>query len=75
MIAGRVIRRKRDTEGKPIRHDHANPILDIRVYEVGFVNGGHAEDAANVIAENMYAQCDVEGNQFQIMDYCWPQGR
>ena len=38
------------------------------MYEVEFVDGGRAEFGANAIAENMYAQCDVDGNQLQLMD-------
>ena len=45
-----------------------NPILDTRVYEVEFPNGRTAEYAANVIAENLYAMCDPEGIQQQLMD-------
>ena len=43
-------------------------MLDTHVYEVEFVDGGRTEFGANDIVENMYAQCDVEGNQFQLMD-------
>ena len=45
-----------------------NSMLDICVYEVEFVDGGNAEFGENAMAENMYAQCDMEGNQFQLMD-------
>ena len=31
------------------------------------MDGGRAEFGANAVAENMYAQCDVDGNQFQLM--------
>jgi hypothetical protein len=40
----------------------ANPILYTRTYNVEFADGRSEEYAANVIAENMYAQCDEEGN-------------
>ena len=68
MVAGKVVGRKRDSDGKPVGRENKNPMLDTRVYEVEFVDGGHAEFGANVIAENMYAQCNVDGNQFQLMD-------
>ena len=42
-------------------------MLDTRVYEVEFVDGGRDEFGANAVAENMYAQCNVDGNQFQLM--------
>ena len=40
---------------------HTNPILDTRTYEVEFPDGETAEYTANVIAENMWAQCDEAG--------------
>ena len=68
MVAGKVVGRKRDSNGKPIRRENKNPMLDTRVYEVEFVDGGRTEFGANAVAENMYAQCDVGGNQLQLMD-------
>ena len=50
------------------------PHVGTCVYEVEFVDGGHAEFGANAIVENMYAQWDMEGNQFHLMDcMCGPQ--
>jgi hypothetical protein len=43
-------------------------MLDSRTYEIEFPDGRSDEYTANVIAENVYAQCDTEGNQFNIMD-------
>jgi hypothetical protein len=43
-------------------------VLDSRTYEIKFPYGRSDEYTANVIAENMYAQCDTDGNQFNIMD-------
>jgi hypothetical protein len=68
MVTGRVRGRKRDREGSLHGLRNANPILDTRTYEVEFPNGETAEYAANIIAENMYAQCDAEGNQHLLMD-------
>ena len=52
---------------------HLNSILDMRTYEVEFPDGQTAEYSANIIVENMYAQCDTEGNQYlllkEIMDW------
>jgi hypothetical protein len=45
----------------------ANPILYTRTYNVEFPDGRSEEGTANVIAENMYAQCDEEGNQFIML--------
>jgi hypothetical protein len=47
--------------------ESANPILDTRTYNVEFPYGRSEEDTANFIAENVYAQCDEEGNQFLIL--------
>jgi hypothetical protein len=33
-----------------------------------FQDGAEAEHSANVIVENMWAQCDIEGNQIQLME-------
>jgi hypothetical protein len=42
--------------------------LDTCVYEVSFPDGSTDNYAANVIAENMYAQVDKEGRQFNTFD-------
>jgi hypothetical protein len=34
---------------------------------VEFADGQRTELAANVIAENMFAQCDSEGNQYLLL--------
>ncbi len=47
---------------------HPNPILDSCMYEVEFSDGQVAEYSVNVIAENMYTQCDTEGNQYLHLD-------
>ena len=46
---------------------HSNLILDMRTYEVEFPDGQTTEYSANIIAENMYAQCDTEGNQYLLL--------
>jgi hypothetical protein len=66
--AGRVKRRARDAEGGLHGTANINPILDTRTYEVEFQDGSAAEYSANVIAENMFAQCDPERNQFRLLD-------
>jgi hypothetical protein len=42
-------------------------MLDTRNYEIQFPDDHSDEYMANVIAENMYAQCDIEGRQFNLM--------
>jgi hypothetical protein len=35
---------------------------------VEFPDGAEAEYSANVIAENIWAQCNIDGNQYQLLD-------
>ena len=64
----RVKKRKRDGNGDLVGERNDNPILDTRSYIVEFPDGSESEYAANVIAENMWAQCDLEGRQHLLMD-------
>ena len=59
--------RKRQQDGSLRDKANANPILDTRTYDVEFPDGQRAEVAANVIAQNMYSQCDGEGNQYLLL--------
>ncbi len=54
--------------GKPVHHAHANPFFDMKEYEVEFTDGTIEQYAANMIADEMYAQVDNEGNMFQLLD-------
>ena len=65
--SGRVKRRKCNPDGSDLGCANANPILDTRVYEVEFEAGAMAEYSANVIAENMWAQCNSQGNQHLLL--------
>jgi hypothetical protein len=67
LMPAKVVARKRDKDGNPIGTAHPNPIVDTRVYEVVFQDGHVEEYAANIIAENMYALVDTEGNQFTLL--------
>jgi hypothetical protein len=64
---GKVTGRKRGRDGVVRGKASANPILDTRTYNVEFPDGRSEEYTAKVIAENMYAQCDEEGNQFLVL--------
>jgi hypothetical protein len=66
MQSGQVVKRARDNAGDAYGTKNDNPILDTRVYQVEFPDGEIAEYAANVIVENMYAQCDLNGNQYML---------
>jgi hypothetical protein len=61
--SGKALRRKHDMDGTVRGRANANPMLDTRTYEIEFPDGRSDEYTADVIAENMYAQCDVEGRQ------------
>jgi hypothetical protein len=68
VTTARVKKRKFDGFGNAVGTSHANPILDTRMHTLEFENGAEAECSANVIAQNMWAQCDVEGNQCQLLE-------
>jgi hypothetical protein len=62
-----VVKRRKTSNGVVAGKAHSNPILDTRTYDVEFPDGSHAEYSANIIAQNMYSQCDTEGNQFLLL--------
>jgi hypothetical protein len=64
---GRVVKRSKGISGNPICCPHSNPFFDTREYNVEFTDGTTEKYAANVIAENMYAQVDDERNMFQLL--------
>jgi hypothetical protein len=66
--SGKVMRRKREFDGTWKGRANANSMLYSRTYEIEFPDGRSDKYTANNIAENMYAQCDTKGNQFNIMD-------
>jgi hypothetical protein len=61
--SGTVLRRKRELDGTVRGRANANPMLDTRTCEIEFPDSRSDEYTANMIAENMYAQCDIEGRQ------------
>jgi hypothetical protein len=68
MMNAKVCGRKCHSDGGTLLGKaQPNPILDTRTYEVEFADGQKTELAANVIAENMFAQCDSEGNQYPLL--------
>jgi hypothetical protein len=66
-MSGKVKRWKREHDGSLKETEHPNPILDTHTYEVEFPVRQVAEYSVNVISENMYTQCDAEGNQYLIL--------
>jgi hypothetical protein len=66
--SGKVVRRKRDLDGTVRGQANTNSMLDTRNYEIEFHDGRSDEYTDNVIAENMYAQCDIEGIEYNLME-------
>ena len=66
MAQGKVVKRARGLDGNPMGRASDNPILDTREYVVEFVDGTEAELSANVIAQNMYAQSEPDGNCYVL---------
>jgi hypothetical protein len=64
---GRVIKRSRGMDGELIGRASTNPLFDTREYNIEFTDGTMEKYTANIIAENMYAQVDDEGNMFSIL--------
>ena len=64
----RVKKRLKENQGRPIGIASDNPILDTRMYEVEYQGGHTAALAANLIAENIFAQVDEEGNRSVLFD-------
>jgi hypothetical protein len=65
--SGKVMRHTHEIDGTVEGQTNANSMLDTRTYDIDFPDGCSDECTANVILENMYLQCDEEGNQFKLM--------
>ena len=63
-----VTKRLRDANGIPIGTANDNPIMDTQLYEVKYADGHKTSLAANVIAQNLFAQVDEEGNRHVLFD-------
>jgi hypothetical protein len=68
ILSGKVFRRKRELDGTVRGRVNANSMLDTIIYEIYFPDGHSDEYTANVIAENMYSQCDIEGRNYNLME-------
>ena len=65
---GKVTKRLRDAEGRPIGVASDNPMMDTREYEVEFLDGHSEAISANLIAQHLYSQIDEEGIRHVLMD-------
>jgi hypothetical protein len=63
-----VRERALDSDGKLIGTGSKHPLLDTRKYVVEFPDGMEQIYSANLLVENMIAQCDEEDNQFILLD-------
>jgi hypothetical protein len=68
ILSGKVVWRKRDLDGTVRGGANDNSMLDTITYEIEFPDGCSDEYTANVIAENMYAQCDTEVRKYNLME-------
>jgi hypothetical protein len=66
-VPAKVTKRARNNDGKPIGKRSANPLLDTREYECVLDDGSVYRYNANVIAENIFAQCDDEGRRHAVL--------
>ncbi len=66
-ICGTVIRRKRDSDGKPIGSSNPNPLLDTREYLVCFRDGTEETYTTNLISDCLYLQINDQGGRIQVM--------
>ena len=63
-----MVARSQDANGNVMGRSHTNSILDTRTYQVEFSGGKVTELTTIVIAESMYSQSNVEGNEYLLLD-------
>ena len=64
-----MICQKMDGQGRPIGKAHSNPLLDTREYIIKLKDGTFDSYFANMTAENLFIQCDLEGREFNVVRY------
>ena len=67
-ISGTVLKRATDRIGNNLGRKHELPALDSRMYVVKLTDGTERELQHNLIAQNIFAQCDSEGRQYLLLD-------
>ena len=68
MAMGKVTRQSLDADGRMTGTYHDNPFLNTITYNVEFSDGQVKEYGANIIAENMLTQVDLDGYSLSLMD-------
>ena len=63
----KVIRQAVDKNGTTIGNHTVNLLLNTLLYDVEFPDGAVRRYAANMIAENVLAQCDADGFYTNVM--------
>ena len=64
-----ITSRKRTRDGKMLAgQQHPNPLLDSRIYNVEFPDGGVGEFTTNTIAESLYSSIDDEGYNYGLIE-------
>ena len=64
---GTLVNRSQGLDGRSIDLLHTNSLFDTREYDIYFTDGTQYKYDENLITENMYAQVDVKGHQFQLL--------
>ena len=64
----RVPKRLNNAEGRPIGVANYNPVLDTRMNEIDYADGYNAILADNIVAKNLFAKFDAEGNWHFLFD-------
>ena len=67
IARGQVVHWKHDANGNPIGRSNQNPIMDTHLYDMEFTGGEMTELAANINAESMYTQCDIDWNKYLLL--------
>jgi hypothetical protein len=68
--SGKVVQSNLELDDTVRGRANSNSMVDTRTYEIECPDGRSDEYTANVIAENMYAQCDIEGRQYPDGRHC-----
>jgi hypothetical protein len=68
ICTGKVIQCKHELDETVKGLANVNSMLDKIAYDIEFSGGRSDEYTVNVIAENMYAQCDDKVNQYNLME-------
>jgi hypothetical protein len=68
-IKARGVRKRIRTDtGELVGREHTSPLFDTRAYECVLDDGTIDRYTANIIAENLYSQCDSEGRSMKVLD-------